>query len=146
MERASSFSYDMLKLVAKAIKASEHMLDVLDGEYPAIKIEHMVHLCIGKGAIIVIGNKDPNERSAKVSVIQTEEQKQRAIHSCSLDRPKHAIRILTWQEVFGKPDLLSSHYELQKRRAEAKKELSNDESAAWSRSVGHAALVDVAWS
>jgi hypothetical protein len=131
------FSYKLLKLVADATEASDHVLSVLDGEYPAVQQKHLAQLYLEKGSIIIIGREDSKENDADVQVVQTDEKKQRVINEALLERSRRAIRVLTWQEVFGKPDTMSNYY------GPSSPNSTINDASAWSRSVGHAMLVDL---
>jgi hypothetical protein len=90
----------------EAIKKAKHMLDVLDNEYPSLQLHHLVDLYEQKVSIVVYGVRDAKEANASVFVADSLESQQRFVRQLLVDSPPTAIRVLTWQEIFGKPDIL----------------------------------------
>lgn len=97
---------EKLGSVHETIKAAQHMLEVLDDEYPAIKLQHLTRLYETKESIMILGRFSAKDKNAKVmhsgrdpSALHMVRQFVTVLSPCS-------ARVLTWQEVFGKPDMI----------------------------------------
>jgi len=84
--------------------AAQHLLDVFEGSFPAITLEHAIQLYHNKGFIVVLGKETAQEPDAQVFVCSSVEE----VRQICVNRKWKNTFVLSWTEAFGKPDLLLS--------------------------------------